>query len=155
MRNLPMKQVREVLRLYLLANLSARKIQGATGVAKTTIQDYIKRYKSSDITTLEILNNLDDDTLYRKLFGKTKKNSTKSSKIMPDYNYIHQELKCAKKTKVTLMLLWEEYKKEYGNNAYEYTQFRVYYKRYKQKLNPSMRQVHIAGEKLRRRDNGT
>ena len=148
MRNLPMKQVREVLRLYLLANLSARKIQGATGVAKTTIQDYIKRYKSSDITTLEILNSLDDDTLYRKLFSKTKKNSTKSSKIMPDYNYIHQELKCAKKTKVTLMLLWEEYKKEYGNNAYEYTQFRVYYKRYKQKLNPSMRQVHIAGEKL-------
>ena len=99
MRNLPMKQVREVLRLYLLANLSARKIQGATGVAKTTIQDYIKRYKSSDITTLEILNSLDDDTLYRKLFGKTKKNSTKSSKIMPDYNYIHQELKCAKKNK--------------------------------------------------------
>ncbi len=148
MRNLPMRQIREVLRLYLLADLSARKIQGATKVAKTTVQDYIKRCKNSDITTLEMLNSLDDEKLYRKLFGKTKKSSAKSSKIMPDYNYIHQELKCAKKTKVTLMLLWEEYKREYGDNAYEYTQFRVHYKRYKQKLNPSMRQVHIAGEKL-------
>ena len=34
-----MKQVREVLRLHLLANLSSRKIQGATGVARTTAQD--------------------------------------------------------------------------------------------------------------------
>jgi len=30
-----MKQIREVLRLHLIANLSARKIQGATGVAST------------------------------------------------------------------------------------------------------------------------
>ena len=86
MRNLPMRQIREVLRLYLLADLSARKIQGATKVAKTTVQDYIKRCKNSDITTLEMLNSLDDEKLYRKLFGKTKKSSAKSSKIMPDYN---------------------------------------------------------------------
>lgn len=46
------------------------------------------------------------------------------------------------------MFLWEAYKAQYGNNAYEYTQFRVYYRRYKQKLNPSMRQCHISGEKL-------
>ncbi len=46
------------------------------------------------------------------------------------------------------MFLWEAYKEQYGSNAYEYTQFRVYYRRYKQKLNLSMRQIHIAGEKL-------
>jgi len=69
---------------------------------------------------------------------------------MPDYNLIHQELKQSKKdkTKVTLMFLWEAYKEQYGTDAYGYTQFRVYYRRYKQKLNPSMRQVHMAGEKL-------
>ncbi len=144
-----MRQIREVLRLYLLADLSSRKIQGATGVARTTVQDYIRRCKQSDITS-ETLNLLNDDDLRVKLFGKQTSITVKSGKVMPDYNIIHQELKQSKKdkTKVTLMFLWEAYKEQYGSDAYEYTQFRVYYRRYKQKLNPSMRQIHIAGEKL-------
>ena len=144
-----MRQTREVLRLYLLADLSSRKIQGATGVARTTVQDYIKRCKESSLT-LETIEQLDDDALSVRLFGKTKHASPKPEKVMPDYNVIHQELKQSKKdkTKVTLMFLWEAYKEQYGTDAYEYTQFRVYYRRYKQKLNPSMRQVHVAGEKL-------
>jgi transposase len=143
-----MKQTREVLRLYLLADLSSRKIQGATGVARTTIQDYIKRCKASDISSVEILESINDDTLNEKLFGVPLTQVIKPSKILPDYNKVHQEMKQKKKTKVTLMFLWEEYKRTYGEKAYGYTQFRVYYKRYKQKLNPSMRQVHIAGEKV-------
>ena len=144
-----MKQTREVLRLYLLADLSSRKIQGATGVARTTVQDYIKRCKQSDITA-QSLDTLNDDTLREKLFGKQTSTTVKLGKVMPDYNIIHQELKQSKKdkTKVTLMFLWEAYKEQYSSDAYEYTQFRVYYRRYKQKLNPSMRQIHIAGEKL-------
>lgn len=144
-----MRQIREVLRLHLLADLSSRKIQGATGVAKTTVQDYIKRCKESDITSAS-LDALNDDTLREKLFGELTSITVRSNKVMPDYTIIHQELKQSKKdkTKVTLMFLWEAYKEQYGSNAYEYTQFRVYYRRYKQKLNPSMRQIHIAGEKL-------
>ena len=145
-----MKQTREVLRLYLLTNLSSRKIQGATGVARTTVQDYIKRCKAGAITTVTMLNDLSDDELSVKLFGEPKHKAAKSGKVMPDYNCIHQELKQSRKdkTKVTLMFLWEAYKEQNKENAYEYTQFRVYYRRYKQKLNPSMRQVHLAGEKL-------
>ena len=144
-----MKSIREVLRLYLLANLSARKIQGATGVARTTVQEYIKRCKSSDIDSYETLIQMSDDTLNEKLFGKASITlSPNPTKVMPDYNLIHQEMKRKKKTKVTLMFLWEEYKATYGKQAYAYTQFRVYYRRYKQRLNPSMRQIHIAGEKV-------
>ena len=144
-----MRQTREVLRLYLLADLSSRKIQGATGVARTTVQDYIRRCKQSDITS-DSLDALNDDVLRVKLFGEQTSITVKSGKVMPDYNIIHQELKQSKKdkTKVTLMFLWEAYKEQYGSDAYAYTQFRVYYRRYKQKLNPSMRQIHIAGEKL-------
>lgn len=149
MRILSMKKVREVLRLHLLANLSARKIQGATGVARTTVQDYIKRSNLCDIHSVDILNSLNDDVLQEKLFGTQQSTlTTSSSKIMPDYNIVHQELKRSKKTKVTLTFLWEAYKAQYGEHAYEYTQYRVYYKRYKQKLNPSMRRVHITGEKV-------
>jgi len=144
-----MKQIREVLRLYLLTDLSSRKIQGATGVARTTVQDYIRRSKANSLT-MEEMDRLNDDALSLKLFGETKHASPRPGKVMPDYNIIHLELKQSKKdkTKVTLMFLWEAYKEQYGADAYEYTQFRVYYRRYKQKLNPSMRQTHIAGEKL-------
>jgi len=144
-----MNSIREVLRLHLIANLSARKIQGATGVARTTVQEYIKRCKESGIYSYEELTNLSDDSLNKKLFGTSSiAIFPNPSKIMPDYNYIHQEMKRKKKTKVTLMFLWEEYKSIYKEKAYAYTQFRVYYRRYKQRLNPSMRQIHIAGEKV-------
>ena len=61
-----MKSIREVLRLYLLANLSARKVQGATGVARTTVQEYIKRCKASDITSYDALAKMSDDALNEK-----------------------------------------------------------------------------------------
>jgi len=121
------------LRLHLLANLSGRKIQGATGVARTTIQEYIKRCKESDINSYEALAQMSDDTLNEKLFGKASITlSLNPTKIMPDYNLIHQEMKRKKKTKVTLMFLWEEYKAMYGERTYAYTRFRIYYRRFKQ-----------------------
>ena len=70
MRILSMKQIREVLRLHLLAQLSSRKIQGATGVARSTIQDYILRCKKANIISADVLIQLDDDTLHLKLFGE-------------------------------------------------------------------------------------
>lgn len=142
-----MKKVREVLRLHLGMQLSSRKIKGATGVARTTIQEYIKRCDEAHITQAE-LDVMNDDTLELKLFGELNRSTVKSTKIMPDYDYVHNELKQAKKTKVTLMFLWEAYQSQYGEKAYAYTQYRVYYRRYRQKLSPSMRQVHIAGEKV-------
>ena len=75
-----MKQIREVLRLHLLAGLSSRKIQGATGVARTTIQDYIKRCDASDITAAS-LQCLNDDELSIKLFGDPKHTAPRPSKI--------------------------------------------------------------------------
>lgn len=142
-----MKKVREVLRLHLMMQLSARKIKGATGVARTTVQDYIKRCDETDIT-IDTLDTMNDETLQEKLFGEQKKSTVRPTKVMPDYDYVHTELRQAKKTKVTLMFLWEAYKTQYGDNAYEYTQYRVYYRRFKQRLSPSMRQTHIAGDKV-------
>jgi predicted DNA-binding protein YlxM (UPF0122 family) len=57
-----MKQVRDVLRLHSVMNLSLRRIEGATGVAKSTISDYIKRFKTSGLH-IEQINVIDDDAL--------------------------------------------------------------------------------------------
>jgi transposase len=140
-----MKQVRDVLELYSVMNLSLRRIQGATNVAKSTISDYIKRYNNSGLNIKQI-NILDDDALKLKLFPESS-SGVISKKAMPDMNYLHKEMKLRKKTKITLQLLWEEYK-ESNPDGYQYTQFRLYYSRFKQRLNPSMRQTHLAGEKL-------
>ncbi|EHP28734.1 protein containing integrase catalytic core domain [Sulfurimonas gotlandica GD1] len=140
-----MKQVRDVLQLHSVMNLSLRRIQGATNVAKSTISDYIKRFKHSGLK-IEQINILDDDSLRLKLFPEHS-SVVVSRRAMPDMNYLHKEMKLRKKTKVTLQLLWEEYKRD-NPDGYEYTQFRLYYSRFKQALNPSMRQTHLAGEKV-------
>ena len=140
-----MKQVRDVLQLYNVMNLSLRRIEGATRVAKSTISDYIKRFKNSGLN-IEQINVLDDDALRMQLFPEHS-SVVVSRRAMPDMNYLHKEMKLRKKTKVTLHLLWEEYKRD-NPDGYEYTQFRLYYARFKQTLNPSMRQTHLAGEKV-------
>ena len=64
--------------------------------------------------------------------------------MAPDFGRVHQELKRAG---VTLMLVWEEYAT--GNLlAYKYTSFCVKYRAFAATQQRSMRQVHIAGEKL-------
>jgi transposase len=140
-----MKKVREVLRLYGSMSLSIRQIHGAAGVARSTVQDYVKRFEASGLSSAQI-DGFDDDQLKAALFPERCRD-VKASKPLPDMAYIHQELQQRKKTKVTMMLLREEYMEAHPD-GYAYTQFRVHYNRYRQKLNPSMRQTHIGGEKL-------
>jgi hypothetical protein len=67
-----------------------------------------------------------------------------SHQLAPDFAAVHQELK---RPGVTLQLLWEEYAR--GNTlAYKYTSFCVKYRAWAMGLKRSMRQTHIAGEKL-------
>ncbi|WNL16915.1 IS21 family transposase [Aliarcobacter cryaerophilus] len=47
-----------------------------------------------------------------------------------------------------MSLLYEEYKEANPNNYYGSTQFREYYSKFLNKINPSMKQVHISGEKV-------
>ncbi len=64
--------------------------------------------------------------------------------MAPDFALVHQELK---RPGVTLQLLWEEYARS-NAQAYKYTSFSVKYRQFAQSLKRSMRQVHVAGEKL-------
>jgi transposase len=67
-----------------------------------------------------------------------------SHQLAPDFGVVHQELK---RPGVTLMVLWEEYAT--GNPlAYIYTSFCVKYAEFAKCQQRSMRQAHIAGEKL-------
>jgi len=143
MRITPMRKIRDVLELHVKMKLSARKVQSIVGVPRSTVLDYASRFNTSGINIDEI-NSIDDEHLQSKLFG-FKKNTPKNKKPLPNYNYIYNELKNSKKSEITVKLLWEEYREAYPQ-GYEYTQFRILYNRFKKKLNPSMRQMHIAGD---------
>ena len=139
-----MSTVKEVLRLKYLGNLTNRDIQTLGIASKSAVSNYITRFKKSALTIEEALS-MPEEQLLSKLFpelAQYKKSST--DKPHPDWNYIHQELS---KKGTTRQLLWEEYKEQHPE-GYGYTQFKEYYNRYKRTLNPSMRQIHYAGDKL-------
>ena len=66
------------------------------------------------------------------------------SRPVPDYDYIHTEMR---KKGVTLSLLWQEYK-EQDPHGYQYSQFCHRYRQWAAKIDPVMRQEHRAGEKM-------
>ena len=143
-----MKKIIEVLRLHLKLNLSLRQSATLSKISLGTASNYVNRFKELNIDIDEFisLNEIEQEKLfYPKNVCAVKSNN---SKAMPDYIYIHHELKRKKQTKVTLSLLYEEYKEANPNNCYGSTQFRDYYSKFLNKINPSMKQVHLSGEKL-------
>lgn len=147
MRKVSMKKINEVLRLHLKLGLSLRKSCKALHVSIGSASNYINRFKelSIDIDSFLGLNEIEQERLFYPEMGIIK---SQTSKVMPDYLYIHHELKRKKQTKVTLALLYEEYKEVNPTNHYGPTQFREYYARFANTLNPSMKMVHTAGEKV-------
>jgi len=138
-----MSKTKEVLRLKYLSDLSNRNI-GKLGVAsKSAVSNISTHFEKSGLSIDEALE-MEDAKLSALLFPELKQYQPKTAKPHPDWNYIHSELS---KKGMTRLLLWQEYKEQHPN-GYGYSQFKEYYNRYKKVLNPSMRQVHYAGDKL-------
>ncbi len=144
-----MKKISEVLRLHFKLGLSLRQSSIASKVSVGSASNYVNRFRelSIDIDSFLSMNETQQERLFYPSVVESIKPQT--SKVMPDYVYIHNELKLKKKTKVTLALLYDEYKEaNANNNCYGPTQFREYYARFANTLNPSMKMVHVSGEKV-------
>ena len=138
-----MKDISKALKMRYMANISLREIAIATKLPHTTIADYCKRFDNSGYN-LDVLLSFGDDKIISILFPNKKIVQKNLEKPMPDVEYIHKEIV---KKGVTFELLWYEYKDIYPD-GYGLSQFKEYYYRYKKRLNPSMRQTHIPGDKL-------
>jgi transposase len=135
-----MKKVREVLRLSALG-LSSRQIARSLQVARTTVVDYLGRARVAGITW-PLPEDVDDDELARRLF--VKRAEKRRNRPLPDYSYVHTEVR---RKHVTLMLLWQEYKRQHPD-GYQYSQFCERYGLWAGKLSVWMRQEHRGGDKL-------
>ena len=142
-KRLSMRKLKEVLRLRFEHKFTNRAISRTCSISPTTVAEYINRFDRSGLKW-PLSEDLDDISLQRKLFPEPPPAKPPEKRQMPDMKYLHQELR---RPGVTLLLLWEEYR-EREPDGYSKTQFYYHYRCWANRLNPTMRQEHKAGEKV-------
>ena len=137
-----MRKVREVLRLKHALGMSYRAISEATGIGKTAAAEYVHRASVVGITW-PVPDTVDDVELDRRLFAVAGSTSSPSRAAI-DWPKVQAELK---RRGVTLLLLWQEYRAECPD-GYGYSRYCDLYCDWKKQVSATMRQTHLAGEKL-------
>lgn len=140
-----MSKLRQVLRLYSEGK-SKNFISKYILLSRNTVKKYIRQFKELK-TTFEEIDKLSDVEL-EKLFIKDKQKEL-SPNLKNLYSFFPYAEKELKKTGVTKMLLWEEYKQKYPQGV-QSTQFCEHYNRWCKRINakPVMHLVHKAGDKM-------
>ena len=133
-----MSKVREILRLKFDVGLSLRDIAASCNCGKSTVDDVLKRAKNANISWPCYLN---DKELLSLIYPPSE---ARNKAIEPDLDHIFNEMK---KKNVTLMLLWEEYKRD-NPDGLMYTQFCERYRNFKKTNQISMHIEHKAGEEM-------
>jgi len=141
MKRLPMRKIRDVLRLSA-EGLSTRQIAASLAIGRTTLRGYLDRAIELGLAW-PLPADMSDTDLERRLFDRAYQN-TQRIEAQPNWAYIHRELR---RKGVTLSLLWEEYRSDHPD-GYGYSRFCELYTRWEGKLSPVMRQRHPAGERL-------
>jgi transposase len=136
-----MRKIQEILRLKYESGLSRRAIASALNIGYGTVANYLSRAKAADINW-PLAADMDERTLGRLLFPSQRGPRRFSE---PDHATIHLELK---QKGVTLLLLWQEYRQRHPEDGYSYAQFCHRYRVWRDQQKRSMRQTHLAGEKL-------
>ena len=144
-RRLPVRKIKEILRLKHVCGLSKREIARSCNVARSTVTDYLRRARAAGVNWPEAAA-LTEVELQDRLFP-TEHLPSSVHRPPPDCEYIYNQLRRYHNVNLTLTQLWLEYKEKHPR-GYQYTQFCEYYHRWRGKLDYCMRQEHRAGEKV-------
>ena len=136
-----MRQIRELLRLRFSSGLSQRAIGHSLGLSQAAVSEYLSRARCAGVTW-PLPETLDDAQLEARLFPPPR--TPTDQRPMPDLGWVHRELR---RPDVTLALLWEEYRAS-TPDGFGYSWFCDLYKGWVGRLKPTLRQLHVAGEKL-------
>lgn len=139
---LPMRKIKEILRLKWEGGLSARQIARSLKIARSTVADYIRRAEEAGLGW-PLPDDLDEMAIERLLFSP-KTLVPVYERPLPEWIQIYKEMR---HKGVTLFLLWQEYKAVYPE-GFQYSRFCELYRLWTGKLALSMRQDHKAGEKM-------
>ena len=144
-----MRKLKDALRLKFEGELTHNQIAQALGISKGVVTKYVGLAVAAGLDAAAIAA-MDEARLERRLLPAP---NASVLYAQVDFGRIHQELG---RKGVTLMLLWEEYCAQVGDEHSEdrpvkpwsYSQFCENYRQFAKRLKRSMRQVHRAGEKL-------
>src|SRR4051812_12496086 len=137
----PMRKIREILRLKWVAQRSHRETARSLGLSPGAVASAVGRARATGLTWGAV-EALSDDALERVLYGPTPA-EIDGARPEPDLAWIHQELR---RPGVTLELLHVEYL-GVSPTGYRYSAFCERYRAWRARQRLSMRQVHKAGEK--------
>ncbi len=140
---LSMRHLRELLRLRHCAGLRQAAISASLGLSQSSVSKYLKLAEIAGLSWPLPAEFDDDDRLEARLFPPLP-DLPPDKRPKPDWAEVHRELR---RQDVTLALLWEEYKGR-EPDGFSYSWFCDLYKEWAGRLKPTMRQVHLAGEKL-------
>jgi transposase len=139
-----MRQVIEILRLKHEHHLSIREIARSCGIPSSTVGDYLLRAEAAGVEW-PLPEGVGETELEARLsaVAPPRVAGTPPPPI-PDWGQIHAELR---RPNVTLRLLWQEYIRT-DPSGLKYSRFCERYQEWRKALEPTLRQVHVPGEKL-------
>ena len=141
-RELTMRQLRQMLRLAR-DGVSARKIGRTLGVARSTVQDNLKRAEVAGLRW-PLPAEITDPVLEQRLFARADVRPGLRRRVEPNWAWLARELK---RPGVNLAVLWEEYRDAHPD-GYGYSRFCDLFREFERRLSPVMRQHHAAGDRV-------
>ncbi len=139
-----MQQIRSIIQL-LEKGYSLRSISAQIGMSRQPVTFYVARLKNAPYS-LEALRQLSDEDLARIVYApavvKPLSENARRQELEVLMPYFLSELK---RTGVTRLLLWEEYRKQ-STDPFRYTQFCILLKQAGKITNASMHLVHTPGD---------
>lgn len=139
-----MRQIIEILRLKHEHHLSIREIARSCGIASSTVGDYLLRAETARLGW-PLPEGMGEEDLKACLAAvATPRVAGTAPPPIPDWGHIHAEMR---RPHVTLRLLWQEYIRS-DPAGLKYSRFCERYQQWRKTLEPTLRQVHLPGEKL-------
>jgi transposase len=135
-----MRKIREILRLKYEAGLSERQIAQSAGVARSTVQECLRRARQAGVGW-PLPEGWDEARCEEALYPPA---TAPKSVPLPEFAQVEQALR---RKGVTLLLLWQEYKAAHPEGL-QYSSFCERFARWRASRDVVLRQVHVPGEKL-------
>jgi transposase len=135
-----MRKIREVLRLKA-SGCSKRRIAASLGISATAAIECVQRARHAGLTW-PLPEGLSDEALEQRLYPPS--TSKDEKRPLPNWAEIQRELK---RPGVTLQFLWQEHREQHPG-GYAYSRFCDLHRAWEKRVSPTMRQTHIAGERM-------
>ena len=142
---LPMRKIKEILKLHYSCGASHRRIAAACDTARSTVADYLSRAKAAGLSW-PLPADLDEASLEGLLFPPVPEKE-EPPRPLPDFEWIRREKIAGRRENETLWNIWEIYYKD-TPDGYQYSTFCALYRDWLGRRSYCMRQEHKAGEKL-------